>query len=141
MKSGPVPVGGCNIPAIASLIPEIQTREMESILKVPNQQIAVMGGLMQDSVNNFEDTVPGAGRLPFVGDLFRYRNEQSRKNELVIFLRPVVLKDPTLDGDFKDFRQFLPDQDFFIRPNPLEPPRVGDSRSPKRESSAGTVSQ
>ncbi len=125
---------------VVNPVPEVQTREMESILKVPNLQIAVMGGLMQDSVNNFEDTVPGAGRLPFFGDLFRYRNEQSRKNELVIFLRPVVLKDPTLDGDFKDFRQFLPDQDFFLRPNPLEPPRVGDSRRPVGESGAGTSS-
>ena len=126
---------------VVNPVPEVQTREMESILKVPNQQIAVMGGLMQDSINHFEDSVPGAGRLPFVGDLFRYRNEQSRKNELVIFLRPVVLKDPTLDGDFRDFRQFLPDPDFFIRPNPLEPPRVGDNRSPTRQSSAGTVAQ
>ncbi len=126
---------------VVNPVPEVQTREMESILKVPNLQIAVMGGLMQDSVNNFEDSVPGAGRLPFFGDLFRYRNEQSRKNELVIFLRPVVLKDPTLDGDFKDFRQFLPDQDFFSRPNPLEPPRVGDSRRSSGESSAGTAPQ
>ena len=126
---------------VVNPVPEVQTREMESILKVPNLQIAVMGGLMQDSVNNFEDTVPGAGRVPFFGDLFRYRNEQSRKNELVIFLRPVVLKDPTLDGDFKEFRQFLPDQDFFSRPNPLEPPRVGDSRRPAGESSAGTAPQ
>ena len=126
---------------VVNPVPEVQTREMESILKVPNLQIAVMGGLMQDSVNNFEDTVPGAGRLPFFGDLFRYRNEQSRKNELVIFLRPVVLKDPTLDGDFKDFRQFLPDQDFFSRPNPLESPRVGDSRRPAGELGAGTASQ
>lgn len=126
---------------VVNPVPEVQTREMESILKVPNQQIAVMGGLMQDSVNNFEDTVPGAGRLPFFGDLFRYRNEQSRKNELVIFLRPVVLKDPTLDGDFKEFRQFLPDQDFFSRPNPLEPPRVGNSPRAGGESSAGTAPQ
>ena len=126
---------------VVNPVPEVQTREMESILKVPNLQIAVMGGLMQDSVNNFEDTVPGAGRLPFLGDLFRYRNEQSRKNELVIFLRPVVLKDPTLDGDFKEFRQFLPEQDFFSRPNPLEPPRVGAGRRPDGESGAGTAPQ
>jgi general secretion pathway protein D len=43
----------------------------------------------------------------------------------VIFLRPVVLKDPTLDGDFKDYRDYLPGQDFFSRPSPLEPARGG----------------
>lgn len=112
---------------VVNPVPEVQTREMESILKVPNQQIAVMGGLMQDAVNNNEDGVPGASRVPFVGDLFRYRNEQSRKSELVIFLRPVVLKDPTLDGDFKEYRDMLPGQDFFNRPNPLKPTRVGEA--------------
>jgi len=104
-------------------VPEVQTREMESIIKVPNQQIAVMGGLMQDAATNNEDAVPGAGRIPLIGELFRYRNDQMRKSELVIFLRPVVLKDPTLDGDFKEYRDLLPGQDFFSRPNPLEPPR------------------
>jgi general secretion pathway protein D len=114
---------------VVNPVPEVQTREMESILKVPNQQIAVMGGLMQDSTSNNEDAVPGAGRIPMVGDLFRYRSDQARKSELVIFLRPVVLKDPTLDGDFKDYRDFLPGRDFFQRPNPLEPARVGDNRT------------
>ena len=114
---------------IRNPVPEVQTREMESILKVPNQQIAVMGGLMQDSVNDNEDGVPGVNRIPGIGELFRYRNEQSRKSELVIFLRPVVLKDASLDGDFRNFREFLPTQDFFSRPNPLQPQRFGANRT------------
>ena len=114
---------------IRNPVPEVQTREMESILKVPNQQIAVMGGLMQDSVNDNEDGVPGVNRIPGIGELFRYRNEQSRKSELVIFLRPVVLKDASLDGDFRNFREFLPTQDFFSRPNPLQPQRFGVNRT------------
>ena len=114
---------------VVNPVPEVQTREMESILKVPNQQIAVMGGLMQDSASNNEDSVPGAGRIPLFGELFRYRNDLVRKSELVIFLRPVVLKDPSLDGDFKDFRDLLPGNDFFSRPNPLEPPRLSGQRT------------
>jgi general secretion pathway protein D len=55
----PVPVGGCNIPAIASLIPEIQTREMESIMRLQSGQTAVLGGLIQDSISNVEDAIPG----------------------------------------------------------------------------------
>ena len=108
---------------------------------VPNMQIAVMGGLMQDSASNNEDSVPGAGRVPFFGELFRYRSDMQRKSELVIFLRPVVLKDPSLDGDFRDFRQFLPGQDFFSRPNPLETPRVGDIRKPAADSDTGSSAQ
>jgi general secretion pathway protein D len=124
---------------VVNPVPEVQTREMESIIKVPNQQIAVMGGLMQDAATNNEDAVPGAGRIPLFGELFRYRNDQVRKSELVIFLRPVVLKDPTLDGDFKDFRNLLPGQDFFSRPNPLEPPRIEGPRKAAADDSVGTV--
>jgi general secretion pathway protein D len=43
-----------------------------------------------------------------MGDLFKYRNEISSKSELVIFLRPTVLKDASLDADFRDFRAMLP---------------------------------
>ena len=106
---------------IANLVPVIQTREMESILKIPNRQIAVMGGLMQDNANDGEDSVPGLSRVPGVGELFRNRNETASKSELVIFLRPVVIKDPSLEGDFQKFRDSLPGQDFFRQPNPLQP--------------------
>ncbi len=106
---------------VTNLVPEIQTREMESILKIPNNQIAVMGGLMQDDSNNGEDGVPGLSRVPGVGELFKYRNERSNKSELVIFLRPVVIRDPSIEGDFQKFREFLPGQDFFRQPNPLQP--------------------
>ena len=97
---------------VTSPIPEIQTREMESILKISSGQIAIMGGLMQDDVNNLKDTVPLLSRLPFVGDAFAYRNEASTKSELVIFLRPIVVKDANLDGDYKAYRNFLPDKKF-----------------------------
>ena len=106
---------------IVNLVPVIQTREMESILKIPNQQIAVMGGLMQDNFSDGEDSIPGLSRVPGVGELFKHRNETSSKSELVIFLRPIVIKDPSLEGDFQKFRESLPGQDFFRQPNPLKP--------------------
>lgn len=101
---------------VVSQIPEIQTREMESILKISSGQIAVMGGLMQDDINNLKDAIPLLSRLPFVGDAFAYRNETSTKSELVIFLRPIVVKDANLDGDYKSYRNFLPDKKFLHNP-------------------------
>lgn len=95
---------------VVSQIPEIQTREMESILKINSGQVAVMGGLMQDSVNNLKDAIPLLSRLPLIGDAFAYRNETSTKSELVIFLRPIVVKDGNIDGDFKAYRKFLPNE-------------------------------
>lgn len=89
---------------VVNRIPEVQTREMESVLRVQSGGVAILGGLMQDSRNNNSDEVPLLNRLPLLGNLFKYRDEASKKTELVIFLRPTVLTDPSLDGDFKDFR-------------------------------------
>jgi MSHA biogenesis protein MshL len=97
---------------VISRIPEIQTREMESMLKVSSGQIAIMGGLMQDSVNNLKDSVPGLSNLPLVGDIFSYRNETTTKTELVIFLRPVVVKDASMNGDYRNAGVSVPGADF-----------------------------
>jgi len=97
---------------VTSPIPQISTREMESVLKIENNQIAVLGGLMEDGINNRTDEVPLLGRIPFLGGLFQNRNDTTTKTELVIFLRPVVIKNSSLDADYSEFRSNLPDQDF-----------------------------
>lgn len=98
---------------VTNRVPEIQTREMESIIKVTSGQIAVMGGLMQEEISNLSDGIPAASNLPFFGNFFKHRNDTSNKTELVIFLRPVVLKDASLHGDFAEYRDQLPDRNFF----------------------------
>jgi general secretion pathway protein D len=105
-----------------SRVPEIQTREIESVMKVDNGDIAVMGGLMQESLNNQRDQIPGMGSLPFIGNLFRYVSDSSTKSELVIFLRPTVVHDASLQGDFAAFKDQLPDENFFRQhPEPAVP--------------------
>ena len=89
---------------VVSQIPEIQTREIESLLRVRSGDIAVMGGLMQDVLNKSSDEVPFVGRIPWLGNLFKYRNDTHTKSELVIFLRPVVIRDASLDGDYHDYK-------------------------------------
>jgi MSHA type pilus biogenesis protein MshL len=116
-----VGVNNCNTPAIQSLIPVIQTREMESVLRVQSGQIAVLGGLMQDSVSNTEDTIPGINRIPGIGKFFEQRKDKNEKTELVIFLRSTVLNDPSVNGDFSDFRSLLPGENYFSKPNPTKP--------------------
>lgn len=93
---------------VDSRVPVIQARELESILKVQSGQVAVMGGLMQDSVDNKKDGIPLLSSVPVLGDIFSYRNESARKTELVIFLRPIVVKDASLTGDFRDYRYLVP---------------------------------
>jgi general secretion pathway protein D len=103
----------CGLAPIKNLIPEIQTREMESIIKVENGQTAVMGGLIKEEINLNTSEIPLLGRIPILGNLFQNRNDTTTKTELVIFLRPVVIKDASVNGDFSEFRNNLPDQNFF----------------------------
>jgi general secretion pathway protein D len=110
------PVTGTKPPQ--NLIPQLRMREMESLIKVNSGQIAVLGGLIEDSVNDIEDTIPIINSIPIIGWLFSSRNRNNTKTELVVFLRPVVVKDPSIDGDFRAFRDMLPGEDFISRPNP-----------------------
>lgn len=99
--------------SIVSLIPVTQTREMESVLKVASGQTAIMGGLMLDSFEGRTNGLPIASRVPFFGDLVSQRNDVSRKSELVVFIRPVVVRDASMEGDLAAYRRYLPDRDFF----------------------------
>jgi MSHA biogenesis protein MshL len=93
---------------VTNSIPEIQVREMESVLKVFSGQVAVLGGLMQDSVNRDVDGLPGLSRMPVVRNLFSYRAETTSKTELIVFIQPFVVRQPSINGDLEDFRQYLP---------------------------------
>jgi general secretion pathway protein D len=102
----------CNVTPIVNRVPEIRTREMESIIRVNSGQIAVLGGLMQDEINNLTDGVPLLDEIPVAGNLFKSRNDTKTKTELVIFLRPIVIKDASIEGDYSEFRSNLPGADF-----------------------------
>jgi general secretion pathway protein D len=102
---------------IPNQVPQLRMREMESLIKVNSGQIAVLGGLIEDSVNDTEDTIPILNSIPILGSIFSSRNRNNTKTELVIFLRPVVVKDPSIDGDFRSFRTMMPGEDFISRPN------------------------
>jgi general secretion pathway protein D len=99
-------------------IPQVAIREMESVIKLTSGQIAVMGGLISDELQDNQDTIPFVNRLPFVGDALSNWNITNSKTELVIFLRPVVIRDPSLAGDFQGYRVFLPGEDFMSQRNP-----------------------
>lgn len=92
---------GITIPP--NLIPQIQTREIESILRVRNGDIAVLGGLMQDERQGDTSQIPGIGGLPGLGELFKARNDTNTKTELVIFLRPIILNQ---ESQYDVVRQF-----------------------------------
>jgi MSHA biogenesis protein MshL len=99
--------------AVANVVPEIQTREMESMLRLADGEVAVMGGLMEDRVNYNTNEIPGLGGVPVIGNFFRNRNDTTTKTELVIFLKPTIIRDPSINGDYRSFRDQLPSREFF----------------------------
>lgn len=121
--------------SVINQIPVFETREFESILRIDSGQIAVLGGLMQDEVQNIEDKVPVIGDIPVIGWLFTQRKDVTRKIELVIFLRPTVIRDASVDGDFNRFRGHLPTDDFFLKPDPQR----RDLRATPRGERAGSM--
>jgi len=99
--------------SVTNTVPQTSTREMESVLKIQNNQTAVLGGLMEDQMSKLTDETPGLGSIPIIGNLFKNRNDKTQKTELVIFLRPVVIREADIKGDYSEFRDTLPGKDFF----------------------------
>lgn len=103
---------------VISRVPQIQTREFETMMRVASGQTAVLGGLMQDSLQTSRDGLPLLARIPVLGDAVSYRNDTGRKSELVVFIRAIVVREASLDADLSDYRKYLPDSQFFKDPSP-----------------------
>jgi general secretion pathway protein D len=67
-------------------------RSLESSVIVDDNQIVVLGGLIQDSLTDNTDKVPLAGDMPVLGPLFRYDNRKRQKTNLLVFLKPTVVR-------------------------------------------------
>jgi len=112
-------------------------RSLESSVIVDDGQIVVLGGLIQDSVTDNANKVPVAGDIPVVGALFRYDNRQRTKTNLMVFLKPTVVRSGaatnSLTADRYEYlmgeqqrlappeRPFWPDPNVPVLP-PLPPP-------------------
>ncbi|MBA4143690.1 MAG: type II secretion system secretin GspD [Nitrosospira sp.] len=68
-------------------------RSIESTVLVDDGQIIVLGGLMQDSVSDGVERIPLVGQIPWVGQLFSYNKRSRSKTNLMVFLRPTLIRD------------------------------------------------
>jgi len=68
-------------------------RSIESSVLVEDGGIVVLGGLLQDDFGNSQERVPGLSDVPFLGNLFRADSRSRKKTNLMVFLRPVVVRD------------------------------------------------
>ncbi|MNH53469.1 Type II secretion system protein D precursor [compost metagenome] len=72
--------------------PTIQQRRLSTRIQVDNGQLVVMGGLLRSSRSLGDTGVPYLSRIPALGALFRSREDTQRQTELVMFLRPTVIR-------------------------------------------------
>jgi MSHA biogenesis protein MshL len=68
-------------------------RETDSIVRAKSGQVVVIGGLMQDVIDDRDAKTPVAGDIPLLGNLFKHKKHNTVKSELVILLRPIVVED------------------------------------------------
>ena len=69
-------------------------RALDTSVLLDDGQIMVLGGLLEDNVSHGRDAVPGLGRIPVLGALFRSDTRKRSKTNLMVFLRPHVVRDP-----------------------------------------------
>jgi general secretion pathway protein D len=93
---------------VESAIPIIQEKEMSSVLRLKDRQTAVIGGLIEDLNSHNNTGVPWLSDIPILGSLFASRADKMEKIELVIFIRPTIVKNPDIsNGDLQQIGRFL----------------------------------
>ena len=99
-------------------------RSIETNVLVDDGQIIVLGGLIEDTVNDTVEKVPGLGDIPFLGYLFRYQSKRRGKTNLMVFLRPIVVRNDVQSVALASDRyDYLRGSQMAIQPepNPLLP--------------------
>jgi general secretion pathway protein D len=113
-------------------------RAIESTVLVDDGQIVALGGLVQDNTSVRGDRVPLLGDLPLLGALFRYDTRKQTKTNLMVFLRPLVLRDSAAYQGVttERYRQLLGEQEKSQPPPHLILPDLQGPRLPLLEPAA-----
>jgi general secretion pathway protein D len=74
-------------------------RSIDTNVLVDDGQIIVLGGLIDDNLQDNEEQVPGLGSIPWIGNLFKYRVRTHNKTNLMVFLRPTVIRNSEQSTD------------------------------------------
>ena len=82
-----------NLQAATAAGPITRKRAIESSVLVDDGAVVVLGGLLEDQYTSSVDKVPGLGDVPVIGNLFKSQNRKLTKTNLMVFLRPVIVRD------------------------------------------------
>jgi general secretion pathway protein D len=85
--------------ADASLTPTISTRSISSNIAVQSGQMVVLGGLISERLDDQKNRIPVLGKIPYLGDILGAQTDSTKaRTELVVFLRPTVIRNPEEAG-------------------------------------------
>lgn len=98
-------------PNLVNEAPIVEVRELDSILKIKSGQVMVIGGLMQETVENKDTGVPYLSNMPFTGNLFKKSQKDKSVVETVIFIKATIVPGFGVDpADKKLYRKFTNDR-------------------------------
>ncbi len=101
--------------------PVTNNRSIKTTVMVEDGQVVVLGGLITDDQNESMQKVPLLGDIPLLGNLFRYRSKAKEKTNLMVFIRPRILRDAATTSTVSNSKYD------FIRAKQLEVKRDGTS--------------
>ncbi len=94
-------------------------RSIDTNVLVDDGQIIVLGGLIEDTLNDTTEKVPGLGNLPLLGYLFRYQSKRRGKTNLMVFIRPTVVRNDSQSvAVASDRYDYIRSAQMTIRPDP-----------------------
>jgi len=96
-------------------------RSIKTVVMVEDGRIIVLGGLIDDSLTQVNQSVPGLSEIPVLGRLFRYDRNVKKKRNLMVFLRPIILRDAATETRVTEGKYSM------IRAKQLEQRRKGIS--------------
>ncbi len=110
--------------------PTTNVRSIETNVLANDGQVVVLGGLLEDNYQDGEQKVPGLGDIPILGALFRSENKTRVKTNLLVFLRPIILRTAEATGALSDnrYNYMRGTQQGFVSPNRL--PTTSDKDTP-----------
>ncbi|MGV6858519.1 MAG: type II secretion system secretin GspD [bacterium] len=76
------------------------TRSIKTSVMAIDGQVIILGGLVDDQFTDSQQKVPGLGDIPLLGNLFKYNTTKKSKQSLMVFIRPVILRDPALTNAY-----------------------------------------
>lgn len=123
-------------------------RSVKTTILIDDGGIIVLGGLMKDTVSESEDRIPVLGSIPLLGNLFKSRSGSRQKTNLLVFLRPKILRDQSATeatsaskyNEIRDEEKSLHNGKITLLPGEKQPsvPGIPPSHTPPRSLQAPT---